>query len=828
LKNLLYLLIIAFLAAGSISAQQITGLAGWNIYLDPGHSQKENMGIYNYSEAEKNLRVALNLRQMLLEETDIDTVYICRTNDQQVVSLSQRTDQANALGAAWYHSIHSDAGSSTSNSTLLLWGQYKDGREKVPNGGNAMSDIMIDKLTDGMRTNTVYGSIGDCSFYGCTSSGPYLHVNRESNMPSELSEAGFHTNPTQNQKNMNADWKRLEARTFFWSILQKHGIAIPTIRILTGIVSDAESSVPLNGAILQSDGRTYTTDTYESMFYQYSSDPGQLHNGVYYFEDITTDSAEIMVSVPEYEPDTVKVKMSDTFFTFRDFRLVSTKLPVIVSTTPAAGDTSFPKLNEIIIKFNRPMNKAAVDSNFSIEPQIDGKLSWADGNKTLKFKSDYLDFTTWYTITIPGFVTDNYNHPLDGNGDGTPGDDFVLIFRTGYDGYAPILKENYPASNKTMVELKPIISLIYDEEIDPQSITPDIFKLERFKDKSAAPGTLQHYVAGGRSILNFFPSQNLYPKETYVARIYAGLSDYYGNSTTAAKSVTFVTGDYDYQVTSIDNFEAGVDNWWAPEQSGSSTGYDPGISRGLETEKINLVTNSTKSMRFYYDWKTDASDWLIREYLGGGAPRNVTFDKSYIMQVYIFGDKSGNAFRFAVDDNNLSGQASDHEVSPWYTIDWYGWKLVQWDMTNDSTGLWLGDGSLDGTMRFDSFQFTYNGVTETGTIYLDDLRLVKKTTATEISEQRDVNLPREYSLSQNYPNPFNPVTEIRVSMPEAGEAVLTVYNMLGQKVAIVFEGGLTAGWHQFKWDGQGFASGSYVYELRVNGHIISKKMTLMK
>jgi len=66
-----------FIALGVLSLRaQVTGLAGWNIYLDPGHSQKENMGIYGYSEAEKNLRVGLALRGYLLDETDIATVYI--------------------------------------------------------------------------------------------------------------------------------------------------------------------------------------------------------------------------------------------------------------------------------------------------------------------------------------------------------------------------------------------------------------------------------------------------------------------------------------------------------------------------------------------------------------------------------------------------------------------------------------------------------------------------------------------------------------------------------------------------------------------------------
>ena len=58
------------------------------------------------------------------------------------VSLSQRTDLANALGAAHYHSIHSDAATmgSPANSTLIMWGQLGiGGPEKTPYGGKKMS-----------------------------------------------------------------------------------------------------------------------------------------------------------------------------------------------------------------------------------------------------------------------------------------------------------------------------------------------------------------------------------------------------------------------------------------------------------------------------------------------------------------------------------------------------------------------------------------------------------------------------------------------------------------------------------------------------------------
>ena len=203
----------------SIYNAQVTGLAGWNLFIDPGHSQDENMGINGYSEAKEVLQVGLELRDILNSQSDIDTVYISRTTDNQSVSLYQRTNYANTVGASWYHSIHSDASSNTNtNRTLLLWGQLNNGNPDPPVGGEDMSSFMIDILTQGMRIETT-GSWGDCSFYTwsdycANSGGPYLYVNRNTNMPSELSEEGHHTNPAQNQLVMNAEYKRMLAYLF--------------------------------------------------------------------------------------------------------------------------------------------------------------------------------------------------------------------------------------------------------------------------------------------------------------------------------------------------------------------------------------------------------------------------------------------------------------------------------------------------------------------------------------------------------------------------------------------------------------------------------------
>ena len=53
---------------------QVTGLDGWDLFIDPGHSQDENMGINGYSEAKEVLQVGLHLMNIFNEQTDIDTV----------------------------------------------------------------------------------------------------------------------------------------------------------------------------------------------------------------------------------------------------------------------------------------------------------------------------------------------------------------------------------------------------------------------------------------------------------------------------------------------------------------------------------------------------------------------------------------------------------------------------------------------------------------------------------------------------------------------------------------------------------------------------------
>ena len=90
-------------------------------------------------------------------------------------------------------------------------------------------------------------------------------------------------------------------------------------------------------------------------------------------------------------------------------------------------------------------------------------------------------------------------------------------------------------------------------------------------------------------------------------------------------------------------------------------------------------------------------------------------------------------------------------------------------------------------------------------------------------------IPAEYALEQNYPNPFNPSTVIEFSLPESvGNAKLSIYNALGEKVAELVNTALTAGKYQYQWNAQNVATGMYIYELRTDKFNAIKKMILLK
>lgn len=115
---------------------------------------------------------------------------------------------------------------------------------------------------------------------------------------------------------------------------------------------------------------------------------------------------------------------------------------------------------------------------------------------------------------------------------------------------------------------------------------------------------------------------------------------------------------------------------------------------------------------------------------------------------------------------------------------------------------------------------------ESGTI------LVYAPVATDVPRDR-FNRPKSFELSQNYPNPFNAGTKISFSLLKKENVKLTVFNILGEPVAVLFQGPLSAGRHEFNWNGadaggKTLSTGLYLYELRTAEERDVRKMVLLK
>ncbi len=145
---------------------------------------------------------------------------------------------------------------------------------------------------------------------------------------------------------------------------------------------------------------------------------------------------------------------------------------------------------------------------------------------------------------------------------------------------------------------------------------------------------------------------------------------------------------------------------------------------------------------------------------------------------------------------------------------------------------WSKIGFVNGNGNSNSphnYSFTDDNITSTGSFYyrlkqIDDDGSFVYSNVVSIN----INTPGQYTLNQNYPNPFNPETNIKYSIPAGGFVSLKVFDILGREVAALVNENEGAGIYSVKFDGSKLPSGLYVYQLKVNNFISSRKLILMK
>jgi len=191
------------------------------------------------------------------------------------------------------------------------------------------------------------------------------------------------------------------------------------------------------------------------------------------------------------------------------------------------------------------------------------------------------------------------------------------------------------------------------------------------------------------------------------------------------------------------------------------------------------------------------------------------------------------------------------ESLPWQTgwatsddgIHWYKYNNTTTTSTlysdsdpvlKPSSGQWDGTYIQQGTVmrEGDSLRMWYSGSRSPGATYL--WRIGHATVPfdslfVDVNEDYDVShIPEEFSLLQNYPNPFNPSTTMEFSLPQSGFVTLSIYNIVGEKVATLVSETLTAGSYKYDWNGSGLASGVYYYRLEAGKFNQTKKLVLLR
>jgi len=90
-----------------------------------------------------------------------------------------------------------------------------------------------------------------------------------------------------------------------------------------------------------------------------------------------------------------------------------------------------------------------------------------------------------------------------------------------------------------------------------------------------------------------------------------------------------------------------------------------------------------------------------------------------------------------------------------------------------------------------------------------------------------------YTLSSAFPNPFNLECTISFQIPRTEKVKIAVYNVLGQRVAVLADAVYSAGNHSVVWNGRNsgggnLSSGIYFYQIQAGEFVRTQKMALLK
>lgn len=157
---------------------------------------------------------------------------------------------------------------------------------------------------------------------------------------------------------------------------------------------------------------------------------------------------------------------------------------------------------------------------------------------------------------------------------------------------------------------------------------------------------------------------------------------------------------------------------------------------------------------------------------------------------------------------------------------WFGTANGVWIYNGESWTTFTADGELSGVYVL-SISFGHDG-----SVWLATNKGVLKILSRNAVAVRETKSIPVFAYPP-FPNPFNASTTIRYQTPEACHVELTIYDILGRKMATLHDGNIGAGFHEAVWsgvddNGSPVGSGVYLYRLQAGNHLNQGKVLLMK
>ena len=193
---------------------------------------------------------------------------------------------------------------------------------------------------------------------------------------------------------------------------------------------------------------------------------------------------------------------------------------------------------------------------------------------------------------------------------------------------------------------------------------------------------------------------------------------------------------------------------------------------------------------------------------GNGDDRAYSLVLDRIGNVYVTGQSFG------------SGTFNDYA-----TIKYNSAGVQQWVERYNGPG---NDNDEAQSLAVDSMGNVYlaGGSIGTGTSY--DYAIIKYSPVITEVQQVSNEIPDRFSLLQNFPNPFNPATKINFGVAKSSFVNITVYDIAGREIKTLINETKQAGYYTAEFDGTNLASGIYIYRIKTDSFIATKKMVLLK